>query len=44
MIVNKEVVVAGESIRYVEEKASKLTGKGKEEIPVIFVESCAHVY
>jgi hypothetical protein len=44
VIVNKEVVVADESIKYVEEKASKLTGKGKEEIPVIFVESCAHVY
>jgi hypothetical protein len=43
-IVNKEVVVAGESIKYVEEKASKLTGKSKEEIPVIFVESGAHVY
>jgi len=43
-IVNKEVVVAGESIKYVEEKASKLTGKGKDEIPVIFVESGAHVY
>ena len=43
-IVNKEVVVAGESIKYVEEKASRLTGKGKEEIPVIFVESGAHVY
>jgi hypothetical protein len=43
-IVNKEVVVAGESIKYVEEKASRLTGKRKEEIPVIFVESGAHVY
>ncbi len=43
-IVNKEVVVAGESIKYVEEKASKLTGKGKDEFPVIFVESGAHVY
>jgi len=43
-IVNKEVVVAGESIEYVEENASKLTGKGKDEIPVIFVESGAHVY
>jgi hypothetical protein len=42
--VNKEVVVAGGSIKYVEEKASKLTGKGKEEIPVISVESGAHVY
>jgi len=39
--VNKEVVVAGESIKYLEEK---LTGKVKEEIPVIFVESGAHVY
>lgn len=43
-IMNREVIVAGESIKYVEEKASKLTGKKKEEIPVIFVESGAHVY
>lgn len=43
-IVNNEVVVAGESIKYVEEKASQITGKRKEDIPVIFVESGAHVY
>ena len=43
-IVNNEVVVSGESIKYVEEKASKITGKRKEDIPVIFVESGAHVY
>ena len=43
-IMNREVIVAGEDIRYVKEKASKLTGKKKEEIPVIFVESGAHVY
>ena len=43
-IVNKEVIVAGESIKYVKEKASRLTGKKREEIPVIFVESGAHVY
>jgi len=44
VIVNKEIVVADESIKYVEEKASTLIGKGKEEITVIFVESGAHVY
>jgi len=43
-IMNREVIVAGESIKYVEEKASRLTGKKKEEIPVIFVESGAHVF
>ena len=43
-IVNREVVVAGESIEYVEEKASRITGKKKEEIPVIFIESGMHVY
>ena len=31
-IVNKEVIVAGESIKYVEEKASKLTGKGEKRM------------
>lgn len=43
-IVNREVVVAGESIEYVEEKASRIAGKKREEIPVIFVESGTHVY
>ncbi|MFQ6062506.1 MAG: DUF5678 domain-containing protein [Methanosarcinales archaeon] len=43
-IVNQEVVVAGENIEYVEEKASKVTGRKKEEIPIIFIESGAHVY
>ena len=43
-IMNRVLFVAGDDIRYVKEKASKLTGKNKEEIPVIFVESGAHVY
>ncbi|MDP2753777.1 MAG: DUF5678 domain-containing protein [Nitrospirota bacterium] len=43
-IMNREVIVAGEDLKYVKEKASKLTGKSKEEIPVIFVESGANVY
>ena len=43
-IVNKNVVASGESIKYVEDEASKRTGRKREEIPVIFVESGAHVY
>ena len=32
---NKEVIVAGEGIKYVKETSSKNTGKNKEEIPII---------
>ena len=43
-IVNKKVTSSGENIEEVELKAEKKSGKSKDEIPVIFIESGAHIY
>lgn len=43
-IVDKKAVFSGESIKTVEIEAEKITGKSKDEIPIVFVECGAHIY
>lgn len=43
-IVDKKAVSSGESIKAVEIEAEKITGRSKNEIPVVFVECGAHIY
>ena len=43
-ISNKRIVASGKKLKEVESDAVRITGKSKEEIPVIFVECGSHVY
>ena len=43
-IVDRKIVASDESIKEVEIKAEKITGKDRSEIPVVFVECGEHIY